>query len=135
MTPLEVEILLHYHYSSGRFPDPYNSPSVASSLSKFEALGVLKKCGVYNDEWCATNPDKLADYVKRVCAVEYEVEKERPWTDEMEAAIRNWQSQPLQFAESPISRKQILLMASAGKYGSVAELLQNADKLERWVRG
>lgn len=67
ISPLEIEILLHYHYSiHGVEVENIGSPAVQRSLDKFCALGLMKRVG----ESIEPNREALACYANKLMNVE-----------------------------------------------------------------
>jgi hypothetical protein len=82
LTPLEIEILLHYYYSSKDYPN-LDAPLVKEIMDNFCKAGILI-------EWTNRTPrfykndDALELYVKTICAIPLPTQK---WTIDVAAKI------------------------------------------------
>ena len=77
MTPLEIEILLHYYYSRDYDYTNLCSPAVREACERFVELGLLEEinsCSTPLKNKYIGNIDALEPYVKALCSVKLPVQ-------------------------------------------------------------
>jgi hypothetical protein len=80
MTPLGIEILLHYYTTPGQYRDgDFSAPAVSEALRHFADTGLLR--GNHRDGYTSTEATEV--YVGAICSVPAPVQK---WVIPSEAA-------------------------------------------------
>jgi hypothetical protein len=78
LTPLEVEILLHYYYSSAQDFKNLDCSAVKEAIDKFCEAGILTEWSNRTPRYYK-NDEALELYVKTICAIPLPTQK---WTIE-----------------------------------------------------
>lgn len=92
MTPLKIEILLHYHYTTEDFPNSY---AASEAIEEFVKIGILQRKPMSSN----VKPVKeaLDLYIKQLLAVKLPTQK---WVIEKEPSpeqlIHKYRSQPIE---------------------------------------
>ena len=68
MSPIEIEILLHYHHSLENFPRQ-DAPAVKEAIAKFLKHGILLDKRREGSPTYQVNRPALDAYVKAVCSI------------------------------------------------------------------
>lgn len=77
MSPIEIEVALHYHYSPLQFPFARRTPAATQAMHWFGSIGVLEKMGgtLTDPEWKST--ERLDVYVEALRSVQLPVLEKR----------------------------------------------------------
>lgn len=67
-TPLKVEMLLHYFYSSVDFPN-IDSDACQAAIDDFVKLGIMKRLSIANEYKVQVNKEAVELYVEAICNV------------------------------------------------------------------
>ena len=67
LSPLEVEILLHYQTCASDFRD-LDAPAIKSAIQDFVQMGLLYKSTFGHKKYIA-NDEALSKYVEAICSV------------------------------------------------------------------
>lgn len=69
MSPLQIEILLHYHCKEGEYTNIGKSPAHDLAVANFVRDGYLKKGDNVGDPFLYKSTDKLHAYCNALCSV------------------------------------------------------------------